>query len=246
MNGRLVDIAGLTDGDRQAMYALLDRHFAGLTPRQFAADLAGKTHALLLTHSTGRLVGFSTLRYRPASTVAGTDTAVVYSGDTIVDPAAWGSTALMRLWLRSVLDLHHDSGAADRPLVWLLISSGYRTYRFLPVFWQRFFPRYDQPTATEAQASIDQLAAEQFGRAYDPRRGIVRFAAPQRLRDHLARVPDRKRTDPHVAFFQRANPGWREGDELVCCTWIDPANLTRTGRRMLGDGRAASEGATAR
>jgi benzoyl-CoA reductase/2-hydroxyglutaryl-CoA dehydratase subunit BcrC/BadD/HgdB len=49
----------------------------------------------------------------------------------------------------------------------------------------------------------------------------------------LAEVPDGRRDDPHVAYFLQQNPGWREGDELVCLTEIDDENLTVAGRRMI-------------
>jgi len=243
MNCTMVSIDELNATDRRDMRDLLDQHFAGVSIDQFELDLAGKTHAILLHDTTGCLVGFSTLRYHVTIDEQRRPLAVVYSGDTIVDPAAWGSSALLRLWVRSVIALHQSSGHGDARLMWLLISSGYRTYRFLPVFWQRFFPRYDQPTPEDSQQLIDRLADEQFGRQYDPKRGIVRFDQPQRLRSHLASVPRRKATDPHVAFFLRSNPGWRDGDELVCMTQIDPANLSRAGRRMLGERPAVASGA---
>jgi hypothetical protein len=35
-----------------------------------------------------------------------------------------------------------------------------------------------------------------------------------------------------VGFFLARNPGWREGDELVCLTEIAEGNLTPAGRRL--------------
>jgi hypothetical protein len=227
-------VAALGGERREAMYALLARHFEGVTPEGFAADLAEKNWALLFEQD-GELVGFSTLLLYRAEH-AGEALTIVYSGDTIVDPAAWGTTALPRSWITAVRRLHAEHGVGR--LYWLLITSGFRTYRFLPVFWRDFHPRHDAAMPPEVAALRDVLARERFGEAYDAATGLVRFARPQRLRTHLAGVPEERRADPHVAHFERLNPGHAEGDELVCLTELSDENLTRAGWRMVRAGAA--------
>lgn len=223
------------------MFALLERHFDGVSAEVFAADLDEKNWALLF-EDEGELVGFSTLLLYPF-VHAGETLTVVYSGDTIVDPAAWGSTALPRLWIDAVRRLHAEHGPGR--LVWLLITSGFRTYRFLPVFWRDFHPRHDAAIPSDVAALRDALARERFGHRYDPERGVVRLGSPQSLREHLAGVPEARRSDPHVDFFLAANPGHGRGDELVCITELSDENLTRAGWRMVraGGERGASTGA---
>lgn len=234
------------------MLALLERHFEGVSAEVFAADLDEKNWALLFEED-GELVGFSTLLLYPF-VHAGETLTVVYSGDTIVDPAAWGSTALPRLWIDAVRSLHaehgaehgaedgpghgpgHGPGQGESRLVWLLITSGFRTYRFLPVFWRDFHPRHDAAIPPEVAALRDVLARGRFGDRYDPKRGVVRLGSPQSLREHLAGVPEARRSDPHVAFFLAANPGHVRGDELVCITELSDENLTRAGWRMVRGG----------
>ena len=229
MRSRLVHREDLTDTEREAMYGLLAGSFEGLTRERFAADLAEKTWALLLEDEEG-LRGFSTLLLYESSPPGEGISTVVYSGDTIVDPAAWGSAALPRCWIAAVRRLREEHPKGR--LWWLLLTSGFRTYRFLPVFWKDFWPRWDTPTTPEAQARLDFLAGEKLGRLYIKEGGIVRFPQPQRLRGELATVPEGRLADPHVAFFLEKNPGWREGDELACLTEIAEENLTAAGRRM--------------
>jgi hypothetical protein len=119
-------------------------------------------------------------------------------------------------------------------LYWLLISSGYKTYRFLSVFYREFYPRYDRSTPPEMQALMDHLATQRFGSEYDCQEGVVRFengATP--LRDGVAEVTDERLQDPHVAFYISKNPGHMNGDELVCITRVHPDNFTPAGRRMV-------------
>ena len=233
MNGRLVRRAHLTPGERASMLRLLDAHFEGVTPPVFARDLAEKDSVLLLEEA-GRIRGFSTLLIY-GSRFGGETATIVYSGDTIVEPGAWGSSALARCWIgsvRALAELH-----PRRRLYWLLLTSGFRTYRFLPVFWRDFYPRFDGGTRPELGSRLALLAAERFGARYVPALGVVRFESPQVLREGLAGVPPARLQDPHVAFFLERNPGFVHGDELACLTEISFENLTAAGRRMwcLGD-----------
>jgi len=230
MSGRLVPREALSVAQRDAMFALLALHFEGVAREHFEADLAEKNWALLIENER-RLCGFSTLvfyetRYR------GEAVAVVYSGDTIVERGAWGTSQLPRSWIGAVRALQRQSPRV--PLYWLLLTSGFRTYRFLPLFFREFFPHPGPPTPPDLPARLAFLAEERLGARYLKQRGVVRFARPQRLRGELAEVPEGRRQDPHVAFFLERNPGWREGDELVCLTEIAYSNLTPAGRRMWG------------
>lgn len=234
---RLVRREELTAGERIAMRGLLARHFDGVTPEQFDADLAPKNWVLLLEDpppAPGQppsLYGFTTLLVREVEhPVDGEWVGLVYSGDTVVDPSAWNRSALSRAWIHAVLELGRGLPRARR-LYWLLIASGFRTYRFLPVFYREFFPRHDAPTPPATQALIDGFATSLFGPRYDAAAGVVRLDAPQVLREHLIDVPETRLENPHVRFFLGKNPGHARGEELVCLTEVSLENLTPAGRR---------------
>lgn len=211
------------------MYQLLTNHFDGVTRTQFERDLSEKNRVILLLRD-GTVVGFSTiLAYTTIFECSPLN--VIYSGDTIVSPAAWGTTALPRAWVAAVNELRAD--LPDHPCYWLLLTSGFRTYRFLPVFWRDFFPRHDCHTPLHIEALLKHLAAERFGDQFDPANGIVRFARPQRLSHELKCVDASRLENPHIAFFNKRNPGHGGGDELVCLTEISEANLTRAGQRIV-------------
>lgn len=225
--------SALTVAERDGMLALLRCHFDGVTDEQFAADLAEKDWVLRIVRS-GALVGFSTLQsWR--TTHAGRCLNVIYSGDTVMSPEAWSSPVLSRSWIALVRAIQSTRPA--EPWYWLLLSSGFRTYRFLPVFWREFWPRHDAEPDEDTRALIRGLAAGRFGSRYDATAGVVRFERPQRLKPHLAAVPDGKGTDPHVRFFLERNPGCAEGDELVCLAELSDANLTAAGERMVRTAR---------
>jgi hypothetical protein len=227
--GRVIRRLDLGPDERAAMYRLFSDHFDGVTPEMFGRDTDEKNWVILLERE-GQLVGFSTLlayetRFR------GEPISVVYSGDTIVAPQAWGTATLPRVWIASVNRLRQQYPRGR--YYWLLITSGFRTYRFLPLFWREFYPRFETPTPRFSQELLDHLATERFGPRYDSASGIVRFVHPQKLRPHVSGIPQARLSDPNVAFFAARNPGHAEGDELVCLCEIARDNLTPAGCRMV-------------
>lgn len=231
MTGRLVRQPELPATTRDEMYAMLSTHFDGVSRDRFDADLSQKNWAVLIEDDRGTLVGFSTILSYQA-TAAGESLNVIYSGDTIVVPHAWGAAALPRMWISAVYELRKHL-PPDRRLVWLLLTSGYRTYRFLPVFWNEFYPRPDIVTPRDWQLMCEELASRQFGEQFDRASGIVRFDRPQRLRGTLGEVPAGRADDSYVRFFLSRNPGHIDGDELVCVSDLSETNLSPAGRRVV-------------
>lgn len=248
LRGRMLRRAAIDAPMRGRMYQLLRAHFTGVSPEAFDDDLARKTAVILLEDDDGVVRGFSTLLLYDTS-VAGRELTIVYSGDTIVERRWWGSPTLARTWIQGVRALT-DSAAGSarqapfrqsaiqpftppRDLYWMLLTSGFRTYRFLPVFYRSFYPCFDQETPADVQATIDAIATAQFGPQYVADAGVVRFARPQVLAPDLLGVPPGRDLDPHVRFFLARNPGHVNGDELVCLTRIHEDNLTPAGRRMM-------------
>jgi hypothetical protein len=223
----------LTSTERTQMYALLADYFANVTRPHFEADLAEKEWVILLTDTTtGQIQGFSTLM-RLAVTVDGQPIVAFFSGDTIIHRDYWGEAELPRLWGRHVFSLAEATPNARA--YWFLISSGYKTYRFLPVFFRKFYPTYLCPTPPAVKRVVDGLARVKFPSEYDPERGIIRLAKSAPLRPGVAEVTPRRLKDPHIAFFVAANPGHAHGDQLPCLVELTRTNLTAAGRRMLGE-----------
>jgi len=211
------------------MFVVFSENFEHATLDIFHRDLNNKDWIILLRDEHDRLQGFSTLALYETE-FNGKPISVVYSGDTIIRREYWGTPELPKSWIHTVLE---KSAKVVQPLYWLLISSGYKTYRFLTVFYKEFYPRHDKPTPSEMQAIMEHLAKQRFGEDYHCEEGVVRFkdgATP--LRDGIAEVTEERLHDPHVAFYIAKNPGHVNGDELVCITQIHPDNFTPAGKRM--------------
>ena len=234
LEGSVVPRTGLSARDRSQMYDLLAAYFSGTDRARFDADLAEKESVVLLRDGgSGRIRGFSTMM-RITAEIDGREIVAFFSGDTIVDQQYWGETVLSRVWSRHVF-AEAERIAGQRPstrVYWFLICSGYKTYRFLPVFFREFYPHPAVATPPEMHHVIDHLGRCKFGGQY--KSGIVRFDRAPALRPGVADITEQRMCDPVVAFFARANPGHAEGDELACITEISRANLTRAGARMVG------------
>lgn len=232
LRGRVWEADQLSRGDKDRMYALLAEYFANSTRARFEQDLAEKEWVIVLSDPVrGQIQGFSTLMKLHA-VFDGQPVVAFFSGDTIVHKDFWGETELPRLWSRYVFGL--CSTIRDARVYWLLICSGYKTYRFLPVFYREFYPTYRYPTPPSVKRLLDALALQKFPSEYDRERGVVRFAHATPLRRGVAEITIQRLRDPHVDFFVAANPGYREGDELACLTELNLSNLTPAGRRMVG------------
>ena len=228
LSGRFVPRRDLDEARRRSMFVLLRSHFVGVDRETFERDLLEKNWAILLEDDRGVLRGFSTLQIS-SEQIEGKTLTVVYSGDTIVAREWWGSPALPLTWLRAVREitpLYDGCG-----IYWLLLTSGFRTYRFLPVFFHEFLPSAGATSDADVRL-LRTLAATRFGDRFDAATGIVRFAKPQVLAPELLEVPAGRARDPHVAFYLERNPGFVRGDELACLTRIAEDNLTPAGRRM--------------
>ena len=82
-----------------------------------------------------------------------------------------------------------------------------------------------------------ELAYQRFDEDYDSKRGIVSFDRSRgRLRPMWATVEPEEAARPDVAFFLRSNPGYTQGDELVCLTELSCNNLRPLARRVFEQG----------
>ena len=230
LESQIVAVNELRPDDIAQMCRLMQAHYEGVTERQFAADLNAKQWAILL-HDQGHLYGFST-QVLFDHVYEGGVVKVLFSGDTVIEKSHWGSLALPVAWGRLMLSLLATHPGTD--LYWLLTSKGYKTYRFLPVFFREFQPCYNgnqRPLKRNCCKASPFIALEP---AMIRSAGILR-AEPgnQRLREGIAELDNRRLRDPHVAFFQQLNPGHAQGDELVCLARFHPDNLNPYIRRQL-------------
>ncbi|CAB1056348.1 hypothetical protein D1BOALGB6SA_1084 [Olavius sp. associated proteobacterium Delta 1] len=224
LRGIIVNTARLNEEQKSDMYRLMVNHYNNVDPLEFAKDLAEKNWTILLVDRTsGKIKGFSTQmlfqhQYNDQTML------VLFSGDTIIDPGHWGSQALpvtLGRLMQSIL-----ASCPGEKLYWMLISKGFRTYRFLPVFFNAFYPRYDKATPAWEQGLITSLGKRKFADRYNSTNGIVTSSAhSQSLKKELSIPSKAHQKNHHVQFFLNANPDFGRGDELICVAPFHEQNI---------------------
>lgn len=229
----VLDVSALSGTDREEMYRLMDRHYANMRRDRFEADLEAKQCAIVVRCPRSlRLVGFST-QVILQTEHQGAEVYALYSGDTVMDRDYWGDPSLAHAWgnLATALIDRYPAGR----LYWYLTSKGFRTYRYLPLYFHTYFPRPDVDTPSWAQSLIGAFG-KQIGKAlYDPGRQVICACAEKdSVRPGIAEPGMRVHTDRHVQFFVERNPGFARGDELCCLAPLARENFTRVAYRVIG------------
>jgi len=218
----ITPVADLSEKYVRNMLRIMQAYYHNVTPDQFVKDLEEKDWVILLWEG-GSIRGFSTQMLFDHD-IEGHQIQVIFSGDTIIEKNYWGSLALPVAWGRLMLSILSDR--PERELYWLLISKGYKTYRFLSVFFREFHPSCVKEAPAFEKALLCSLGRRKWGNQFDLESWIIRASeGAQYLRPGVADITDVRRRDKHIAFFEKANPGHTKGDELVCIAQCHEKNI---------------------
>ncbi len=222
LTSETIGVEAVSPADRLSMLELMCAHYEHVDVAQFYEDLDSKDCVIILRHEDA-VCGFST-QVLLTKTVSGHKVRVHFSGDTVIEKAHRNSFLLPLAWGRMMLaELHADPTV---PLYWLLTSKGYKTYRYLSVFFRDYFPQPGRVLATRERQVLDAFAGHWVNGRLDREFWIVRAAANgQRLRAGVADISDAKLKNPDVAYFDKMNSGHAKGDELVCLARVSDENL---------------------
>jgi hypothetical protein len=222
-------VESITADERMAMHALMTAHYEAVPRQRFEDDLLRKDEVVILTDENEAIRGFTTIAWNPAGMMEEGD--ILYSGDTIIDRACWGTQELVRAFCRRAGVWKRKN--PGRRLYWFLISKGHRTYMYLPLFARRFHP-HPAHEETELAELAGRVAAVLFGDAWKPEEGIVRFESSHgHLREELA---VERSNNLSARFFRDRNPGHALGEELVCITEMAETNLRRVALAAFREG----------
>ncbi|MFC1643605.1 hypothetical protein ACFL1F_00815 [Chlamydiota bacterium] len=212
----------ITDKQKHDMFLLMCVYYGNMSEKQFCYDLAKKDKVIMLMDKES-LCGFSTqvlLTY----TINCKKTNIVFSGDTVIEKQHNNSFALPIAWGRMMLSiLDQEPGI---PLYWLLTSKGYRTYRYLPVFFYDYFPRPFRVLSFFEQDLLMSIGEHLFNGKLDTQRWIIMSGKKdQYLQPGVADITEARRSKQEIVYFEKKNSGYIHGDELVCLAEFSRENL---------------------
>jgi len=214
----------LSSDQIEAMYTIMEVYYGNTSLDSFSGELQKKQDVVVLLDKQSNIRGFTTF----AVFMYDSQTQLIYSGDTIVEKEYWGRHDLSQTWI------NHAMVYAEKfhgMTYWFLLSKGYKTYKYLNTFFKEYYPRVDTETPDKIQCIMDTFAKQQYGDKYQ--NGIW-LAGNDYLRDEYDYTNEVAGRDKNTAFFLNKNPGYMNGDELICLCEISVDNLNKSGRRVLG------------
>lgn len=217
------------------LFQLMVIHYDEMTFEQFHEDLAGKDYVGLIKDNIDVVQGFTTFVVNPKNT--GTpDYNIVFSGDTIISKEHWGSQIMMQGWCNTIGRLM--STDPNKQWYWYLLSKGHRTYMYLPLFFDHYFPALEPSEYNEEMTAVaHEVSSKLYGNDWKPKEGVLRFESSLgQLKPDLAADTRNKTSSKWVNFFLERNPGFDKGEELVCVAKLAVEHVRRSAKQLIQEG----------
>ena len=231
----LVPLENIDSEQRKRMLQLMCENYNEVVESNFYEDLENKQWVGLIKDGNGTIQGFTTFVINPKG-VGGKTYHIIFSGDTVIAPEYWGSQVMMQGWCQSV---GRFIGADQtKPWYWYLLSKGHRTYMYLPLFFENYFPSMvPTPLDDELRKIATEISANVFGRYWQQDEGVIRFDESRgELKPNLIEATFQKKGSSIVQFFLQKNPNFYKGEELVCTALIHPDKMLRSARALVLEG----------
>lgn len=213
----------------KTMYGIYEKYYENTRYDLFEQDFLGKSGVFLIHDpESNAIVGFSTVVERDFL-VHDKARHAFFSGDTIIEKKYWGSRALQRCMIRYLIayKLKHPT----KPIYWMLISKGFKTYLLLANNYPTYYPHVDDEHA-HLKDMVDAYCAHYYQDYYDAETGLLNFGDDyQPLKESVAPIHTEMRAkNKKIEFFEKCNPTWVQGTELPCIgemSWKDLYKLMR-------------------
>ncbi|HTM05808.1 MAG TPA: hypothetical protein VL201_01060, partial [Patescibacteria group bacterium] len=229
LKGCIKLIKKLGPQEKSELFSLMTRHYNDVNENKFLHDLSDKHHIILFyDKKLNQLRGFTTLKILQLNTYD--EHVCLFSGDTIIEKGYWGSVQLPRLWCVYINAI--KEWYPGKKIYWLLTAKGYKTYRFMSVFFCDYYPHYNK-NLSYLKELLDSYAFFQFQERYDLKTHLIdNGKIKDRLKPGVADIKHEHDQDASVKFFIESNPDWVKGTELASILEVTEDNLTLLGKRM--------------
>ena len=226
LKARYVPISKVSVHLMRSMYDVYRRYYENISLDLFSKDMVEKNGVFIIEErKTGRTVGFSTLKVLDME-VGGRTVTGVFSGDTIIEKEYWGSRVLQfQFFIRM---LKEKLKRPHRPMFWLLISKGYKTYLLLANNFYTYYPHPEGRCDFLAE-HVDAYCRALFPESFCDSRRLLDFGnGYTHLKEDVAGITDEMReANAKIRFFEQCNPSWERGTELPCIGLVDARLLLR-------------------
>lgn len=228
----MIPVPDLDDGTIRQMFHLMSGYYDNLVWEHFSRDLTEKQTVILIRDNLGAVRGFSTICLLDIP-VGGTAVKGVFTGDTVLDRHYWGDLNL-HLEFANYLFGYAMKKYKDTRLFWCLISKGYKTYRLIQRYFKNAYPNHLNPTPEFEKTLMEKFATMRYPDRYDREKGIIKADGEHDfVKSGVAEISESHLDDPVIRYFSEKNPGYRQGDELVCIAEVHPSNFRREASELI-------------
>jgi hypothetical protein len=211
---KLILVTSLNEKTIQEMFLLFGKYYDDVTLERFVLDLKEKTHVFMFyPKGSSRLIGFSTIYRKIIPEIS--SGLFLFSGDTVIHEDFWGSKALQKSFFWFILSSKFRSPL--RPVYWMLMSKGVKTYLMMRKNFPYSFPNYLEAMPMVFKNARDAFYTIKFPGAFDAEKGLIRF--PEKIgsvKEGTKQASHEALKDPEALFFFKMNPQFQAGEELAC------------------------------
>tara|TARA_Y100001954_G_scaffold92887_1_gene101693 strand:+ start:4765 stop:5499 length:735 start_codon:yes stop_codon:yes gene_type:complete len=228
---KLVKSNSINDRDINRMYSLMQENYDFILLENFKKDLIKKDYIGLLIDNNMTIQGFTTYAFNP-NNYSNKKYNILFSGDTVISENFTGTQELTKGWGKTVG--FFIKKYPEKKLLWYLMSKGYKTYLYLPFFFKKYYPALEESRNDQRlKKIINEFSNLIYPDCWNEELGIIKFKKRlgQVKEKHILKSIDKK--NKHIDFFLEKNPGYINGDELVCMAEVDIDNLLRFPKMML-------------
>jgi hypothetical protein len=213
-------VSKVTDSYLDEMFCLFKKYYENVDENKFKNDFRSKDKVIVLTDIDKNLRGFSTIK-RINIDIERKKVHGIFSGDTVLDSNFWGGNELAIEFFKNVVK--EKLKKPNKELYWFLISKGYKTYLLLANNFETYYPRFDRPIPLKELEILHLFAKAEYGNLYEEKSMLLKTAGKHdRLKYTVAPINEAlKAKNPKIAFFEKMNPSWKDGDELCCIGAVD-------------------------
>ncbi len=146
---------------------------------------------------------------------------MIFSGNTWVHPDWRGKN--LTTWFGLITFFRVRFRYLFTPIYLFFGSSNYKSYLFLARNLRTYWPRRDRPTPDWESGYIQHLARRVYDAEIDPETLVWQSGAGRAFKQADTEAGKRAETDPDVRFYVETNPGYVQGERLMC---LAPMSLT--------------------
>ena len=153
-------------------YKLMEMHYENIKMEKFLADLNEKDEVFVI-YEDSLVRGFSTIK--KIKLEIDSDVIIgIFSGDTIIEKGySWGME-FQKEWIKYCLKECEKNKQNNIKTYWFLISKGIKTYMYLPLYFNKFYPNKNGKSTEIEIKIIDKYATLLYEDRYIKEKGIIK------------------------------------------------------------------------